>query len=287
MMILMSCKTIWYLVVEMKVKHVVQYILHAAISLLCFVIPGFLPAQTLPDRPNPPQLINDFAGVFSTDETTALEQKLVAYYDSTSTQIAVVTLQSLDGYPIDDYAFKLGNKWGIGEKGKNNGLLILVAVADRKAFIATGYGMEGALNDGKLGTILRNEILPYFKGGSYYQGIDNGINSIMAAAAGEYKSNGKQKKPIDSTTLLIIIGIVFIIFGLGLFTSYRAAKRYSILNNVPFWVAWSIINAASRNTSSRGGGFWGGGGGGGFSGGGGFGGFGGGSFGGGGAGGSW
>ena len=263
---------------------------------LCFILSVFSLsafAQQLPEKPNPPRLVNDFAKVFSDNDAQLLEQKLLAYNDSTSTQIVIVTVTSLDGYPVDDYSFQLGNKWGIGQKGKNNGILVLIAREDRKAFIATGYGMEGALNDGKLGTILRREMIPYFKSGDYYGGVNNGIDRMIAAAGGEFVSeddgrgNGR-KKQISPVGLLGIVLIIFLIFGIGLFKSYRTAKQYSLLNSVPFWVAWGIINAATRNNNSGGGGFFGGGGfGGGSSGGGGFGGFGGGSFGGGGAGGSW
>lgn len=246
-------------------------------------------AQQLPDKPNPPRLVNDFAKVFSENDGQLLEQKLLAYNDSTSTQIVIVTVTSLDGYPVDDYSFQLGNKWGIGQKGKNNGILILIAKDDRKAFIATGYGMEGALNDGKLGTILRREMIPYFKSGDYYGGVNNGIDKMIAAAGGEFVSEDDGSNGKDSPVgFLGIVLLVFLIFGIGFYKSYKSAKRYSLLNNVPFWVAWAIINAATRNNNRGSGGFFGGGGfGGGSSGGGGFGGFGGGSFGGGGAGGSW
>jgi uncharacterized protein len=259
--------------------------------LAVFSIPVF--AQQLPDKPNPPRLVNDFAKIFNAEEAGMLEQKLVAYNDSTSTQIVIVTVTSLDGYPVDDYSFQLGNKWGIGQKGKNNGILVLIAKDDRKAFIATGYGMEGALNDGKLGTILRKEMIPYFKSGDYYGGVNNGIDWMIAAAGGEFVSEdggGRKKKRISAEGILGILFIIFIIFLIGFYTAYRSAKKYSILNNVPFWVAWSIINAAANNRrNNSGGGFFGSGGGfgGGSSSGGGFGGFGGGSFGGGGAGGSW
>jgi uncharacterized protein len=98
-----------------------------------------LVAQTFPQRPNPPKLVNDFAAVMSANEVSALEIKLVAFNDSNSTQIAIVTLKSIGEYDIAEYAFELGEKWGIGQKGKNNGILILIAPAERKVFIATGH----------------------------------------------------------------------------------------------------------------------------------------------------
>lgn len=262
------------------------------VSGLAFLIFSILTfhafSQDLPEKPNPPRLVNDFAKIFSSEEAQLLELKLRAYNDSTSTQIAVVTITSLDGYPVDDYSFKLGNKWGIGQQGKNNGILVLIAKQDRKAFIATGYGMEGALNDGKLGTILRQEMIPYFKSGDYYGGVNNGIDKMIASAAGEYvadDSGDNSDGPV--WPVLIFLATFFLVFVIGMISKVRSAKKYSLLNNVPFWVAWSIINAAlNRRNNSGGGGFFGGGssGGGSSSS---FGGFGGGSFGGGGAGGSW
>src|SRR5262245_50769893 len=114
--------------------------------LFLLSVPVF--SQEYPEKPSPPRLVNDFAGVLSVNEKNALEGKLVAYNDSTSTQISIVTLRSLDGFPIDDYTYNLAEKWGIGQKGINNGVLVLVAVDDHKMFIATGYGMEGVMPDG-------------------------------------------------------------------------------------------------------------------------------------------
>ena len=100
-------------------------------------------AQDFPAVPNPPRLVTDFTSTLSATEVGQLEQKLVAYSDSTSTQVSIVLLHSVGPYDIADYAFQLGEKWGIGGKGKDNGILILAAMEDRKIFIATGRGMEG------------------------------------------------------------------------------------------------------------------------------------------------
>src|SRR4030095_1964890 len=113
--------------------------------LLILLLPfsGF--TQDFPEKPSPPRLVNDFTNTLSGEEINSLENKLIIYNDTTSTQIAIVMIHSLDGYPIDDYTFQLAEKWGIGQKGKNNGVLLLVAKDDRKIFIATGYGMEGVM----------------------------------------------------------------------------------------------------------------------------------------------
>lgn len=245
-----------------------------------------------PAKPNPPRLVNDFAGLLSANEDQQLENKLVAFDDSTSIQIAVITVTTLDGYDISDYAFKLAQQWGIGQKGSSNGVLLLISKEERKMFIATGYGMEGIMPDAICSRIIRNDITPYFKNQQYYEGIDNGTTQMMLLAKGEYKGSGSKKG--DKEFPLIGFGVVFLVIFLVIVSRVRSTRSYASLNNIPFWVAWQLLNAAASrqkgrwNDFNKGGGFFGGGGfGGGSSGGGGFGGFGGGSFGGGGAGGSW
>ena len=115
--------------------------------VLC-TITAALFAQQIPDAPQPPRLVNDLANVLQTSEVSSLERSLVQFYNKTSNQITVVTVNSFDGTSVEDFAFKLGQKWGVGHKGRNNGLLILVkpktATERGQAFIATGYGLEGA-----------------------------------------------------------------------------------------------------------------------------------------------
>ncbi|MEP7263130.1 MAG: TPM domain-containing protein [Bacteroidota bacterium] len=240
-----------------------------------------------PKQSSPPHLVNDFAGMLQQDEVQQLEYKLVAFNDSTSIQIAVITVNTLDGYPIDDYAFQLAKDWGIGQQKTSNGVLLLISKEERNMFIATGYGMEGIMPDALCKRIITNDITPYFKQQQYFEGIDNGTTQMMLLAKGEYKGSGRSnQKPFP----FFAIGIGVLIFFLVIVFRIRSTRSYASLNNVPFWVAWGILNAASSRQSGR----WsdfsrgsGGFGGGSSSGGGGFGGFGGGSFGGGGAGGSW
>jgi len=112
---------------------------------LLLLLPVTLPAQDIVPRPNPPRLVNDLANVLSPEEEAALEQKLVAYDDSTSNQVAVLLISTLNDYPIEEYALKLYREWGIGNKTTNNGVLIIAAIDDRKLRIETGYGLEGAI----------------------------------------------------------------------------------------------------------------------------------------------
>ncbi len=148
-------------------------------------------AQEFPEKPVPPRLVNDLAGLLSSGEVDALEQKLVAYNDSTSTQIAIVTISDLNGYAVADYAQRLAEKWGIGQKGLNNGVLILIRPKTSESSrgevsIAQGYGLEGVIPDIVCAQIIDYEILPEFRNGNYYQGLDNATSTLMSLASGEY-----------------------------------------------------------------------------------------------------
>ncbi len=240
-------------------------------------------SQDFPPVPDPPRLVNDYSGTLTKSEVSQLENKLVAYNDSTSTQVAIVMIRTLDGYPIDDYAIQLAEKWGIGKAGKNNGVLIFIAVDDRKIFIPTGYGMEGVLTDGLVKRIIENDIKPSFREGDYFTGLDKATSTIFRLAAGEHLPDEETKSPVPF--ILIAIGVLFLIV-LVIMIQVRSVKQYASVNSLSFWTAWELLNQARRVHHGSWGGFSGHGGFGG-GGGGGFGGFGGGSFGGGGAGGSW
>ena len=240
-------------------------------------------AQNFPDKPN--RLVNDYTNTLTSNEINQLEQKLVAFNDSTTTQIAVVLIKSLDGYDVADYAVRLAEKWGIGGKENNNGVLVLASLGDRKITIQTGYGVEGALPDAISRRIIENEITPGFRSGQYFNGLNNGTSAIISYTKGEYKNdkpknNGKGSGKSGIIVFHIIMVIIFIISKKGGGGNQIIGGRGAAS---PFW--WLLMGSA---LGGRGGGFGGGGGGfGGGGGGGGFGGFGGGSFGGGGSSGSW
>jgi uncharacterized protein len=244
-----------------------------------------LQAQDFPPRPNPPRLVNDLANILSPEQEQALEQKLVNYNDSTSTQIAVVNITSIGGYDISDYAVKLAEAWGVGEKGKNNGILILTAVKERRVFIATGYGLEGAVPDGIAKRITEYTIKPEYQKGDYYAGLDKGTSFIIDVASGEYKADPKAQRGEGEDggipTLWIIIGVMILVFIISRRGGGGRGGRRSRTLGGPFFppVIFGDFSGGRGMFGGGGGGFGGGGGG--------FGGFGGGSFGGGGAGSSW
>lgn len=190
---------------------------YASLLFLFLLASQVLMAQgDFPERPNPPKLVNDFTQTLSSSEQTALERKLVAYNDSTSSQITVVLLGSVGQYDISDYAFQLGDKWGIGQKGKDNGLLILAAMKDRKVFIATGYGLEGAVPDALARRIVDNVIVPAFKREAYFEGLDQATTMIFKLASGEYDAEDVAKKGNSGGAVffILIFIIIFIIIPL-------------------------------------------------------------------------
>lgn len=254
------------------------------ILAVCFVLFAFTgnAAEDFPERAT--RLVTDYTGTLRADELQSLENKLVAFDDTTSMQIAVVMMTSVGNYDISDYAVQLFNKWKIGDKSNNSGVLLLVAKDDRKVWITTGYGMEGVFPDALVKQVIDREIVPRFRSGDYFGGIDAGTTAITGIVTGEYKASGKKSKG-DKGGIFPFLMVAFI-FIVIIFSQVGRAKRYGRKNNLGFWAAWALLNAASNRSHGSWGGFTGGGGFGG-GGGGGFGGFGGGSSGGGGAGGSW
>ncbi|WP_343669033.1 TPM domain-containing protein [Chitinophaga sp.] len=243
-----------------------------------FLAIGMVQAQELkiPPRPNPPRLVNDLAGVLQSDQVAALENKLLEYNDTTSTQVAIVTIPSTNGRDIAEVGLAILRDWGIGTKEKNNGILILAAISDRKIRIEVGTGMEGVVPDAIANRIIDENIKPNFKNGDYYQGFNEAIDRIVEASKGEYKGTPNRRKDDGNAPGLVILLIIIVVIisilrnrGGGGGTTFSRRG----------WTGW--IGPGAFGGGSRGG-SWGGGGGGG-----GFGGFGGGSGSGGGASGSW
>lgn len=261
--------------------------------ILLFILMGFgVMGQTVPDRPNPPRLVNDFAGLLSPAQLQSLENNLVEFYNSTSTQIAVVVTPDLGGTSIDDYAFKLGEKWGVGHQGRNNGVVMVIKPKTREskgeAFVATGYGLEGAVPDAVARRIVDHEMIPHFRQDDYAAGITAGVATLKQLTQGEFTAEGYLERT-DSNAEEIGGGIVFIVLLLVIFiiSKVGSTRQASIGHDVPVWAALSMLGNAGRGNRGHWDNFSGGSSGGFGRSSGGFGGFGGGSFGGGGSGGSW
>ncbi len=260
-----------------------------------FSILGY--SQT-PKQPQPARLVNDIANIFSTEQLAYLERAVVAFDDSTSNQIAIVTVPELYGMDKAQLAYSIGEEWGVGQAKLNNGVVILikpqVGNSSGEVFIATGYGVEGVLTDALSKRIIENEMIPYFRGDKYYDGVVSALNILFPLLAGEisvkeYTANSSGSSSGSVLFLLFIILFVIILsvsskkgggpknFGGG---SGRGGRDFNALDAI--FLASILSGGGRRSGGSFGGGSFGGG-----FGGGGFGGFGGGSFGGGGAGGSW
>jgi uncharacterized protein len=240
--------------------------------LLFFWVSLALIAKEIPAKPNPPRLVNDYVNVLDAGQQEALEAKLKAYSDSTSTQIAIVIEQSLEGDDDFDYSQRLAESWQIGMAGKNNGLLIYIAIGDRKIRIQNGYGLEGSITDAFSRRIIEEIIKPNFKQQAYYEGLEQATTLIMKKASGEFVNEdfgetSNKGGSLSTIIVIVIIVLIFIISGKG----GGRGGRGIFMGPTPFMGTFGS------------GGYSGGGGGGESS----FGGFGGGSFGGGGAGGSW
>jgi uncharacterized protein len=233
--------------------------------------------DALPDKPKEETSVYDKAHLLTDAQKIQLKQKLINYADTTSTQIVVVTIKSLEGHNINLYAAEWAHKWGIGQEGKDNGLLFLIAKEDRKMSIQVGYGLEHLLTDAISRRIIELVIAPHFKEGNYYAGIDAGTTSMMEVLSGEYVNDVSA----DSFPVFWIVFISFIIIILFIvFSEGKSGGNYTSSGPI-------VLDGGGRSGGFTTGGFSGGsggsfGGGGGFSGG-----FGGGGFGGGGASGGW
>ena len=241
-------------------------------------IPANSQKDIVPARPNPPKLVNDYTGSMTPEQVQALEQKLLRYEDSTSTQIAVVLLKDLGGYEAAQFATELGEKWGVGGAQFDNGIVILVSLGNederRQAYIAVGRGLEGAVPDITAGHIFDEFLVPNLRSNDFYRAFDETTTAIFQAAAGEYKGTPKKGRGLSSKLIIALI-IFFVILSMfgggGKGGGYMSRRGYR-------GIGGPVIFPGGFGGGS-GGGFGGGGGG--------FGGFGGGGFGGGGAGGSW
>lgn len=270
---------------ELKRKHMKKSVVFLLIIL--FTVISFGSFSQIPEKPNPPHLVNDFADILSPQEEQALERKLVNYNDTTSTQITIVTVLDLNGMDKAQYAVELAHSWGIGQKGKDNGALVLVKpkLGNQKgqAYIVIGYGLEGYIPDAIAKRIVDQEMIPFFQQDRMYDGLDAATSSMMSLLSGEFTADQYQNRGGNAGDMVgIIVFIAIIIFFL--FAGRAKGGQHGMSSRSSSFPWWIFLLSSGRG---GGGGFGNFSGGSGSFGGGGFGGFGGGGFGGGGAGGSW
>lgn len=238
-------------------------------TILIAVLCAPLISKAQPDTLRPTGLVNDFADVIDAGTTSRLSQILTSFERSTGIEIAVVTTPSLNGIPVEDFATGLFEQWGIGKKGKDNGLLILVAPNERKTRIEVGYDLEGGINDAVAGRIIRDTMIPWFKNGDFSTGILNGaVGSIsilnakydlgfdpskVADLGGVSLKEVSYEEPSLFSNIFAIIIIIFLIFlfiknpwaGLFFFTGTRVGR------------SWGVGSRFSGGGFGRGGGFGG------------------------------
>jgi uncharacterized protein len=267
------------------------------VAAVVLMVQGVVFAQ-VPARPKPERLVNDLAGIFSQREAATLEYRVAIFADSTSNQIAIVTVPELYGYDKAELAYTIGQEWGVGQKKFDNGVVILVKPKTRtsggEVFIATGYGLEGVVTDAFSKRVIEGVLIPHFRENDYYGGINAALDVLMPVISGEISSDEFSSSGDDG----VLPAMVFMIF-LGIFIFILALSSKGNNQNMgggnhrggrdftatDAFILGSILGNMSGSRGHSGGSFGGGSfGGGGF---GGFGGFGGGSVGGGGAGGSW
>src|SRR5512139_2954800 len=171
------------------------------------------PALAL-EVPSAPQgRVSDYTGALTVDQRRNLEEKLARFEEETANQIAVVIIPTLAGDSLEDYSIRLAEKWRIGRKRKDNGVILLVVLQDRKIRMEVGYGLEGVLPDSLAGDIIRREIAPRFGQGQFYQGIQSGVDAIMAATKGEYRPASRTGRGGGSLSWIWVI--LFVLFVLS------------------------------------------------------------------------
>jgi len=212
--------------------------------------------QAAPAFPTLSGRVVDEAALMSRKQAHQLTQQLAAFEKRSGIQLVVVSVDSLDGETIEEYGYQLGRHWGIGQKGKNNGVLLLIAQDERKVRIEVGYGLEGALPDAIAANIIQTRILPAFKRGDMVAGVVAGSQSIMKALAGEYRpadNNKNNKGGILSDlwrffhTVIVLIVIMILHSGGGWLRGGRRTGGFG-------------GGSSSRSSGRSGGGFRGGGG---------------------------
>ena len=259
------------------------------IVCVLFSVPMWGKSDCIPAKPQLQTSVYDYSALLTGEQKNSLERKLIAYSDSTSTQIVVAVKDDLCGEDISMLAINWAHEWGIGQEKEDNGVFILLSPAARKIFIATGYGVEGSLTDAMTRRIIEERILPYFRNGDYYGGLMAGVDAIFETLTGQFKSSASAKRDDDTSPLVALLPIiVFIVVVIAAGSASDNKKGDGGMTAGEAMLLGMLLGGAGRSRGGYssggfgGGGSFGGGLGGGFSGG-----FGGGGFGGGGAGGSW
>ena len=230
---------------------------------------GSVGAETIPSKPD--RYFNDYAAVVDPTVAAQLNEELAQFERSNNCQIVAAIYNRMDsGTDIADYAQRVAERWGVGQKGKNNGLVIFVFIQDRKSYIVVGYGLEGKIPDITAKRLIESEMVPLFKQGKFTQGMVQTVRAVMLAARGEYHGTGSTRGDRQSKRGVILGLVVFLAIGIGFFR-FLISGANRLGGGWGYAVAGALLSGSNSGSRSGGSGFSGGGG----------------SFGGGGAGGSW
>jgi len=226
-------------------------------------------AETIPGKPD--RYFNDYAGVVDPKVAAGLNEEMAQFERSNNCQIVAAIYNRMDsGSDIADYAQRIAESWGVGQKGKNNGLVIFVFIQDRKSYISVGYGLEGKIPDITAKRLIEREMTPLFKQGKFTQGMSQTVRAIMLAARGEYKGVGSTQGESGAKVAVLFGFVVFIVMVMGILRFLTSGSN-GFGRACGYAAVGGWLSSPSSGSRSSGSGFSGGGG----------------SFGGGGAGGSW
>jgi uncharacterized protein len=214
---------------------------HIGLVFLCVALAAVAPALNAQEVPFLQGRVNDYADILSPNTKSELERELKAFEDSTSNQVAILTINSLDGANLEEYSVNVAQTWKLGQKGKDNGVLLLVVKDDRKMRIEVGYGLEGTLTDALCSTIIQREILPRFRKGDYNSGVKAGIDAIVESISGTFVAEEESGIGMEFPEIVIFLGIFGVVVGvftfIAVFTKgFMSWFLYVFL--IPFWMAF-------------------------------------------------
>lgn len=192
--------------------------------------------DAIPDAPNPPRLVNDFVGVFSEQQKETMESRLVAFNDSTSNVICIVIVDDLGDYTASEFAYEIGDRWGVQNKSDNNGLVILIKTRNNTGgdvFIATGYALEGVLPDAYVKRIINNTMIPFLKDERYYEAVTAALDEVMPVIAGEISApRGQQASDEEDGIASVITLVIFLCLGVFIFWTCRKSSKDAKVNTI-------------------------------------------------------
>lgn len=234
--------------------------------ILLIMLNAAISIHALEAPPKPKGRVSDYTGTLNASEIRSLDEMLAQFERDTTNQLAVLIIPTLAGDSLEDYSIRLAEKWQIGQKGRDNGVILLIVMQDRKMRIEVGYGLEGTLPDSLAGDIIREVIAPQFRQGRFFQGIHDGAAAIIAATKGEYRSTARSKRKSSGGLISLFWTLFFFFFFMSAIIKNLRRRRYHSSRHGgrsiggPFWWGGGFGGGGGLG-GGFGGGFSGGGGG--------------------------